>query len=151
MSEFQWNQEIISNSVEETWAIAAALVSELPVRAVLALHGDLGAGKTCFVQGIALALGINQPVTSPTFTIVNEYHGDRYLCHIDLYRLSGADEVLALGFDEYLEAEGIVAVEWSERAEEIFPADAIHIEIKAIGVSDVRSIIVHSSSMTLSR
>ena len=147
MSEIEWGQETISNSVDETWAIAQALVEELPKRAVLALHGDLGAGKTCFVQGIALALGINQPVTSPTFTIVNEYHGDRYLCHIDLYRLSGADEVLALGFDEYLEAEGIVAVEWPERAEEIFPADIINISIKSTGRSDVRSIIIRKKTI----
>ena len=147
MSAFKWEQETISNSVDETWAIAKALVDELPQRVVLALHGDLGAGKTCFVQGIALALGINQPVTSPTFTIVNEYHGDRYLCHIDLYRLSGADEVLALGFDEYLEAEGIVAVEWPERAEEIFPDDIINISIKSMGRSDVRSIIIRKKSI----
>ena len=144
---FEWGQEVISNSVDDTWAIAEALVKKLPARAVLALHGDLGAGKTCFVQGIALALGIRAPVTSPTFTIVNEYHGDRYLCHIDLYRLSGADEVLALGFDEYLEAEGIVAVEWSERAEEVFPADAIHIDIKSTSLSDVRRIIIRKKSL----
>ena len=147
MSGFKWDQEIISTSVDDTWRLAKALVAELPQRAVLALHGDLGSGKTCFVQGIALALGIKQPVTSPTFTIVNEYHGDRYLCHIDLYRLSGADEVLALGFDEYLEAEGIVAVEWPERAEEIFPADIINISIKSRGAADVRSIIIRKKTI----
>ncbi|MCK5528659.1 MAG: tRNA (adenosine(37)-N6)-threonylcarbamoyltransferase complex ATPase subunit type 1 TsaE [Kiritimatiellae bacterium] len=142
MLKFEWDQEIISNSVDDTWAIAAALVSELPKRSVMALHGDLGAGKTCFVQGMAMALGIDQPVTSPTFTIVNEYHGSRYLCHMDLYRLSGADEVLALGFDEYLEADGIVAVEWAERAEEVFPADAIHVEIRLLEEASMRSVII---------
>lgn len=148
MLEIQWNQEVKSNSVDDTWAIAAALVKELPSHAVLALHGNLGAGKTCFVQGIAMALGINQPVTSPTFTIVNEYHdGDRYLCHMDLYRLSGADEVLALGFDEYLEVEGIIAVEWSERAEEVFPANAIHIEIKSMVENGARSIIFYKNAL----
>ncbi len=144
MLEFEWGREYISNSVEDTWAVAASLVAELPLRAVLALHGNLGAGKTCFVQGVAIALGINQPMTSPTFTIVNEYYGDRYLCHIDLYRLSGADEVLALGFDEYLEAKGIIAVEWSERAEEIFPSDAIHVDIKSMGLSDTRVIVIRA-------
>ncbi len=146
MLEFEWGREYISNSVEDTWAVAASLVSELPLRAVLALHGNLGAGKTCFVQGLAIALGINQPITSPTFTIVNEYCGDRYLCHIDLYRLSGADEVLALGFDEYLEAKGVIAVEWSERAEEVFPSDAIHIDIKSMGLSDTRVIVIRRNS-----
>jgi tRNA threonylcarbamoyladenosine biosynthesis protein TsaE len=142
MSAFKWGQEYISNSAEDTRTVAEALVAVLSERAVLALHGDLGAGKTCFVQGIALALGIKQPVTSPTFTIVNEYYGDRYLCHIDLYRLSGADEVLALGFDEYLESDGIVAVEWPERAEEIFPYDVINVTIKSTGMSDIRVITV---------
>ena len=129
MAAFELNKEFISNSVDETYEIAEMLTKKLPSRAVLALHGDLGAGKTCFVQGIAMALGVKEPVTSPTFTIVNEYYGDRYLCHMDLYRLNNADEVLALGFDEYLMNDGIIAVEWSERAEELFPNDAININI----------------------
>ena len=124
-----WSAPLHSRSPEETWAIAAALVRELPARAVIALHGDLGAGKTCFVQGLARALGITEPVTSPTFTIMNEFHGERYLCHIDLYRLGGPDEVLALGFDEYLEADGIVAIEWPERAADILPAHTINVQL----------------------
>ena len=139
----QWHVPMQSRSPEDTWSIAAELVSELPARAVIALHGDLGAGKTCFVQGVARALGITEPVTSPTFTIVNECHGDRYLCHIDLYRLGGPDEVLALGFDEYLDVEGIVAIEWPERAHDILPAHTINVYLVADGATpDTRTITV---------
>ena len=82
---------IISHSVEDTWNIARSLIDQLPDRAVLALHGELGSGKTCFVQGLAAALDISQAITSPTFTIVNEYSGTRPLYHIDLYRLNSPD------------------------------------------------------------
>lgn len=117
----------ISHSPEETQRIAASLALELPTRAVIALHGDLGAGKTCFVKGLAGALGIQQAITSPTFTIVNEYRGERRLCHIDLYRLGGPDELLALGFDEYLERDGVTAVEWAERGEDVIPPSSLHV------------------------
>lgn len=120
-------KRLVSNSIEETHAIAADLIQDLPRRAVIALHGELGSGKTCFVQGLAVALNIKQPATSPTFTIINEYTGEQPLVHIDLYRLHGSDEVLALGFEDYLEADGITAIEWAERAGDLIPSDAIHI------------------------
>lgn len=138
----QWNKEILSRSPEETWKIAAALLTEVPGRAILALHGELGAGKTCFVQGLALALGIAQPVTSPTFTIVNEYRAGRPLHHIDLYRLGGPDEIVALGFDEYLEADGVTAIEWAERASGLLPPATIHIQFTSLPNPDERLILI---------
>jgi tRNA threonylcarbamoyladenosine biosynthesis protein TsaE len=119
----------VTRSPAETRRLAARLCRRLPARAVVALHGDLGSGKTCFVQGLAEALGIKAAVTSPTFTLVNEYRGDRPLVHIDLYRLSHPDEVLALGFEEYLLSDGITAVEWPDRAGDLLPADAWHVTL----------------------
>lgn len=138
----QWNEPVVSRSPEDTWELAGALIDQLPGRAVIAMHGELGAGKTCFVQGLGIALGVDQPVTSPTFTIVNEYRGTRPLYHIDLYRLSGPDEVLALGFDEYLNADGITVIEWAERAAELLPPDTIHIELTVLPSPDSRRIVL---------
>ena len=107
---------ITSNSEQETRSIAAALARDLAMGSVLLLSGDLGAGKTAFVRGLAEGLGIDpDEVTSPTFTIVHEYRGGRLpLIHVDLYRLDRAD-FDEIGFDQDLAATGIVAVEWSER------------------------------------
>ncbi len=131
-----------TRGLEETWRLAARLAGELREDAVLALHGDLGSGKTSFVQGLALALGIRRPVTSPTFTIVNEYQGDRRLNHIDLYRLSGPDEALALGFEDYVANMGITAIEWAERAADLLPSDTIHVYFSATDAPDERVITV---------
>ena len=119
-----------TNSPEETWALAAELADELPAGTVMALHGDLGAGKTCFIQGFAAALGIDEPVTSPTYTLIGEYEGRLPLHHIDLYRLAGPEEALGLGLEEYFDVNGITAIEWAERAEGLLPPDMLHIEIK---------------------
>lgn len=111
--------QFISNSVEETERIGAQLASELPAGSIVAFTGDLGAGKTAFVRGMARGLGIDERVTSPTFTIVNEYEGGRRpLFHFDLYRLFDADELFDIGWEDYLSRGGICAVEWSERASE---------------------------------
>lgn len=111
--------QFISNSVEETERIGARLAGELPAGSVVAFTGDLGAGKTAFVRGMARGLGIDERVTSPTFTIVNEYEGgSRPLFHFDLYRLFDADELFDIGWEDYLSRGGICAVEWSERASE---------------------------------
>jgi tRNA threonylcarbamoyladenosine biosynthesis protein TsaE len=120
-------ETVITHSPAETMALAARLLREFSGRLVLALHGELGSGKTCFVQGLARALDIHHPVTSPTFTLVNEHAGTRDLVHIDLYRLSGPDEALALGFDEFVERFAVTAVEWAERARELFPPDSLDI------------------------
>lgn len=111
--------QIISNSVEETERVGAQLAEKLPSGCVVAFTGDLGAGKTAFVRGMAHGLGITERVTSPTFTIVNEYEGgNRPLFHFDLYRLGDADELFDIGWEDYLARGGICAVEWSERAED---------------------------------
>lgn len=132
----------ISRSPEETRRIARELLGGQSRRALLALHGELGAGKTCFVQGLAAALGIADAVTSPTFTIVNEYRGRLPLYHIDLYRLSGPDELFALGLDEYLEAEAVIAIEWAERAEELLPPDTVDVFLRNLDAPDRREITI---------
>lgn len=110
----------VSNSVEETERLGAQLAKKLPAGSVVAFTGDLGAGKTAFVRGMARGLGIEERVTSPTFTIVNEYEGgSRPLFHFDLYRLYDADELFDIGWEDYLVRGGICAVEWSERAAEM--------------------------------
>lgn len=104
--------------------------------AVIALEGDLGSGKTTFVQALALALGVRRPVTSPTFTLVCEYSlpDGRRLVHMDLYRLGGASDLEALGFHEYLAGGDLVCIEWPDRAGDELPPDAIRINF-AIGDS----------------
>jgi len=128
-----------THSPEETWALAAELANELPPGTVIALHGDLGAGKTCFIQGFAAALGIDEPITSPTYTIIGEYEGRLPLHHIDLYRLSGPEEALGLGLEEYFDANGITAIEWAERAEGLLPTDLLHIRIEVDEDSGMRT------------
>ena len=118
-------------SAGETQALAGRLAAELPDGAVVCLHGELGAGKTCFVQGMAKALGVRRPVGSPTFTLINEYRGKRGLAHIDLYRLRGAADALDLGVEEYLEHyRGIVAIEWAERLGGLLPEGCWHVRLE---------------------
>ena len=93
------------------------------------MYGDLGAGKTAFVQGLAKALGITNPVTSPTFTIVNEYEGRLPLFHFDVYRITDSDEMYEIGYDDYIAAGGVCIVEWAELIEDIFPKDYYKITI----------------------
>ena len=111
--------EFITNSPQETEALGQKLGQALPAGTVIAYRGDLGAGKTAFTRGLARGLGIQDPVTSPTYTIVNEYLGGRVpLFHFDMYRLHSADDLFDIGWDDYLERQGICAVEWSENVEE---------------------------------
>ena len=111
--------EFITNSPQETEALGQKLGQKLPAGTVIAYRGDLGAGKTAFTRGLARGLGIQDPVTSPTYTIVNEYLGGRIpLFHFDMYRLHSADDLFDIGWDDYLERQGICAVEWSENVEE---------------------------------
>jgi len=124
----------VTRSPADTRALAAKLTAQCSgTTTVLALYGDLGSGKTCFVQGMADALGMTVPVTSPTFTLVNEYAGPAQpLIHIDLYRLHNADEALAMGFEEYLESGDMVAIEWPERAEDLLPAHTLRLHFRAL-------------------
>ena len=108
-----------TNSPAQTEAIGAALAKILAPGTVIAYRGDLGAGKTAFTRGLARGLGFNELVTSPTYTIVNEYLGGRLpLFHFDMYRLASADDLWDIGWEDYLERGGICAVEWSENVAE---------------------------------
>lgn len=109
--------EYIANCEEETEALGARLAEQLEAGAVVAFTGGLGAGKTAFIRGLARGLGILERVTSPTFTIVNEYEGGHLpLFHFDLYRLSSSGELFDIGWEDYLARGGVCAVEWSENA-----------------------------------
>ncbi len=122
--------EFITHSPEETRTLGARLADALTGGEVVAFTGDLGAGKTAFVSGMAQALGIGDRVTSPTFTIVNEYEGGRLpLFHFDMYRLGSADELFHIGWEDYLARGGVCAVEWSENVAEAIEPDAIRVSI----------------------
>ena len=133
--------ECQSGGVEETWAAARRFAAELIPGDVVALEGDLGAGKTTFVQGLAAALGAKRPVTSPTFCLVVEHPTDRLLLvHMDLYRLHGPDDVLELGWEDYLARGAVLLVEWPDRAGELIPANAWHVSFALGTEEDVRTI-----------
>ena len=125
--------EFITHSPMETEQLGQKLGQTLPAGTVIAYRGDLGAGKTAFTRGLARGLGITDPVTSPTYTIVNEYLNGRLpLFHFDMYRLRSADDLFDIGWDDYLERGGICAVEWSENVTEAME-DAITVTIQKIG------------------
>lgn len=120
-----------SNTVEETEALGARLAERLVPGAVVAFTGDLGAGKTAFVRGLARGLGITERVTSPTFTIVNEYEGGRLpLFHFDMYRLGSSEELFDIGWEDYLRRGGICAVEWSEIVADALDTDCIRVDLR---------------------
>lgn len=123
-------QEFITTSESETEALGAKLAASLPGGSVVAMYGDLGAGKTAFVRGMARGMGLQVRVSSPTFTIVNEYLGERDLIHFDMYRLSGADELFDIGWEDYLARGAVCAVEWSENVEDAFFGDEIRVRIE---------------------
>ena len=122
-------QTYISNSEAETEEIGARFAKNLPGGTVVAMYGDLGAGKTAFVRGMARGMGLTCRVSSPTFTIVNEYLGQRELIHFDMYRLSGADELFEIGWEDYLNRGAVCAVEWSEKVEDAFFGDEVRVTI----------------------
>ena len=125
--------QYITNSPEETERVGAALGRVLPAGTILAYRGDLGAGKTAFTRGLAKGLGCGEAVTSPTYTIVNEYLTGRLpLFHFDMYRLRSAEDLWGIGWDDYLDRGGICAVEWSENVAEAME-DAIYITIEKTG------------------
>ena len=122
--------EFVTHSREETAALGGRLADALKTGRVVAFTGDLGAGKTAFVSGMARALGVEERVTSPTFTIVNEYDGGRLtLFHFDMYRLGGADELFHIGWEDYLSRGGVCAVEWSENVAEAIEDGAVRVSI----------------------
>ena len=122
--------EYLSHSVEETEALGEALGRKLQPGAVVAYFGGLGMGKTAFTRGLAKGLGYSGRVTSPTFTIVNEYEGGRLpLFHFDMYRLEDDDALFDIGWEDYLDRGGICAVEWSEQVARAMPADTVYVTI----------------------
>lgn len=116
-------------SYEDTQSVATEFAGTLQGGEFIAMYGDLGAGKTAFVQGVAKGLGISSHITSPTFTIVNEYEGRLPLYHFDVYRISDPDEMYEIGYDEYVNGDGVCIVEWAELIEELFPDKCIKITI----------------------
>lgn len=132
---------ITSRSPAETFALGQKHAGSLRNGSVLALVGDLGAGKTHFVKGLAAGLGHAEEVTSPTFTLLHEYAGGRLpLYHFDFYRLDSEDEALRMGLDDYLEATGVCVVEWGDKFRSLLPRDTQWIEFRA-GPDDTREIL----------
>ena len=125
--------EFITHSPEETEKIGEALAKSLQPGTILAYRGDLGAGKTAFTRGLARGLGCKETVTSPTYTIVNEYLGGRLpLFHFDMYRLASSDDLWDIGWEDYLEREGVCAVEWSENVADAME-NAVTVTIEKLG------------------
>ena len=121
--------QFLSHSTQETEAIGEELAQKLRGGDVLAFTGSLGMGKTAFTRGLARGLGCRGRVTSPTFTIVNEYEGRTPLFHFDMYRLGSSDELFDIGWDDYLARGGVCAVEWRERVSDALPEDTIFVDI----------------------
>ena len=122
-------KEILSLSAEQTFNIGLILGKILKKGDIVCLSGDLGTGKTAFVGGIAKAFSIDSYITSPTFTIVNEYSGEIPLYHFDVYRIGDIDELYDIGFEEYLYSDGVVVIEWAELVKDAIPEENIWIEI----------------------
>ncbi len=125
----QLRQGITTHSAEQTEQIARAFAADIPADTVLAFHGDLGAGKTTFIRGLARAWAIEEPVTSPTFNLYTLYQGCRQLIHLDAYRLQSGADLDALMIDDFLNPPWCLAVEWPERIAESLPDDAWHLHL----------------------
>ena len=130
--------QFITHNEKETVDLGSRLAAYLPKSAVICLYGQLGAGKTAFVRGLSAGLGLDCVVSSPTFTIVNEYLGERDLIHFDMYRLDSADELFDIGWDDYLKREAVLVVEWSENVQEAFDGSEIQIHIEILSADDRR-------------
>ena len=127
----EWTEIARTSSVGETQAVAAALAGAVVPGSVIMLDGDLGAGKTHFTQGLAVALGIAEPVTSPTFNLVCEYHDGRLpLYHFDLYRLEEPEELEDIDYYGITEGDGVSLVEWGDKFEEAAPDDCLVLDFK---------------------
>jgi len=137
--------KFVSNSEQTTMEIAKKIANTINNKAIISLVGDLGAGKTTFSKGFALGLGIQDVITSPTFTIMNEYGSGRLpLYHFDMYRLSSAEEAINCGFEEYFDENalnGVVLVEWASNVEGLLPNDIIEVCIKKLDENN-REIII---------
>jgi tRNA threonylcarbamoyladenosine biosynthesis protein TsaE len=124
--------KVITSSPEETESLGEKLAGTLSPGAVVALFGELGAGKTCFIRGVCRGLRVGQRVTSPSFIVVNHYKGRMPVYHIDLYRLRDTEEFLSLGYEEYFFGEGVTLIEWAEKAEPYLPPETVTVSIEII-------------------
>lgn len=136
-------KEIKTFSAEETMEIGRKLGSLLQGGGLVCLNGDLGTGKTAFTSGVAEALGIEGYITSPTFTLVNEYKGILPMYHFDVYRIADPEEMFEIGFEEYLESNGVVLVEWADLIQEILPEEHIRVDIRKALSEGVTVRIIH--------
>ena len=132
-----------STSPEETRAIGAAVAAHLRPGDVVVLSGDLGAGKTCFVQGVAGARGVTAPVTSPTFVLVRTYAGDVRLVHADVYRLGSVQELIDLGYEELFDPDAISLIEWGDAVSDELPSERFTVLLRANG--DERDVTLRTS------
>lgn len=140
--------KLITNSEKETLELGRLIGTKLKSGDVLSLDGDLGAGKTYMTKGIAEGMGIQDYITSPTFTILNIYEGDLTLYHFDVYRIDDPREMEEIGFDEYLYGDGVCVVEWGSIVSELLPEDTIDVHIKKLD-DDVREIEILGASFDL--
>ncbi len=124
------NFTIITKSPEETKKLGKEISKLVKPGDLLAFYGELGAGKTCFIQGISEGLEVKDYVTSPSFTIINEYQGKFPIYHFDVFRVSNIEEIIELGYEEYFYGEGLTVIEWAEKIENLLPKDHLKIEIK---------------------
>lgn len=136
-------KEIISLSAKQTWEIARSIGEKLRQGDVLALSGELGSGKTCFTGGLARGLGVDEKyqITSPTFTLINEYPARHRLYHFDVYRIKDYDEFEDLGYEEYLGSEGVVVIEWAEKIAKRLPVNTLWITFEYLDENDRKIII----------
>lgn len=124
----------ITHSPEETEEVGKKIAENIKNGGVIALRGGLGAGKTCFVRGLAAGLGFNGDVSSPTFAIINEYVGGRlFLCHFDMYRVTGWEDLYSTGYFDYLDAGALLAVEWSENIAAALPEKHLTVTVAELG------------------
>ena len=129
---------VSTHNEKETTAFGEKFAKKLQPGDVVAFTGDLGAGKTAFIRGVAMGMELEARVSSPTFTIVNEYIGKIPLLHFDMYRLGDSDELFEIGWEDYLERGGVCAVEWSENVMDAFSTDTIFVNIEKIGDTERR-------------
>jgi tRNA threonylcarbamoyladenosine biosynthesis protein TsaE len=135
------SETVISHSADETRAAGERLGAHLEAGAVVACIGELGAGKTCFLQGLARGLGVESPVTSPTFVLINEYRGRVPVHHLDAYRTESLTEVLDLGIEELMHGDGVTVIEWADKLISLLPSHTITVTIDGLGDEPRRIVI----------